>query len=70
MLDGEDEYYKSLSPVDSIPEEDSSAHPFFFSLSSKGASFAQPWAVRPAPAPPLPGPGEGKNCRGNSLMVI
>uniref|UniRef100_A0A8D1JZK5 non-specific serine/threonine protein kinase n=1 Tax=Sus scrofa TaxID=9823 RepID=A0A8D1JZK5_PIG len=42
VLDGEDEYYKSLSPVDSIPEEDSSAHPFFFSLSSKGASFAQP----------------------------
>ncbi|KAM5265182.1 myosin-IIIb [Hipposideros larvatus] len=41
MLDGEDEYYKSLSPVDSIPEEDSSAHPFFFPTSSKGAPFAQ-----------------------------
>ncbi|XP_027379484.1 myosin-IIIb-like [Bos indicus x Bos taurus] len=41
VLDGEDEYYKSLSPVDSIPEEDSSVHPFFFSSSSKGASFAQ-----------------------------
>ncbi|XP_057603101.1 myosin-IIIb [Hippopotamus amphibius kiboko] len=42
VLDGEDEYYKSLSPVDSIPEEDNSArHPFFFSYSSKGASFAQ-----------------------------
>ncbi|XP_074193924.1 myosin-IIIb [Rhinolophus sinicus] len=41
MLDGEDEYYKSLSPVDSIPEEDNSAHPFFFPSSSKGASFAQ-----------------------------
>ncbi|KAF6361850.1 myosin IIIB [Rhinolophus ferrumequinum] len=41
ILDGEDEYYKSLSPVDSIPEEDNSAHPFFFPSSSKGASFAQ-----------------------------
>uniref|UniRef100_A0A4W2D8X1 non-specific serine/threonine protein kinase n=1 Tax=Bos indicus x Bos taurus TaxID=30522 RepID=A0A4W2D8X1_BOBOX len=41
VLDGEDEYYKSLSPVDSIPEEDNSVHPFFFSSSSKGASFAQ-----------------------------
>ncbi|XP_036109240.1 myosin-IIIb [Molossus molossus] len=41
VLDGEDEYYKSLSPVDSIPEEDNSAHPFFFPSSSKGASFAQ-----------------------------
>nr|XP_044624674.1 myosin-IIIb isoform X5 [Equus asinus] len=40
VLDGEDEYYKSLSPVDSIPEEDNSAHSFFFSSSSKGASFA------------------------------
>ncbi|XP_055966450.1 myosin-IIIb-like [Sorex fumeus] len=39
VLDGEDEYYKSLSPVD--PEEDSSAHPFFFPSSSKGAPFAQ-----------------------------
>ncbi|XP_023384230.1 myosin-IIIb [Pteropus vampyrus] len=41
MLDGEDEYYKSLSPVDSIPEEDNSGHTFFFPSSSKGASFAQ-----------------------------
>ncbi|XP_060033710.1 myosin-IIIb [Erinaceus europaeus] len=41
VLDGEDEYYKSLSPVDSIPEEDKSAHPFFFSSASKGASFAR-----------------------------
>ncbi|XP_072817215.1 myosin-IIIb isoform X1 [Vicugna pacos] len=40
VLDGEDEYYKSLSPVDSIPEDDST-HPFFFPSSSKGASFAQ-----------------------------
>ncbi|XP_049628835.1 myosin-IIIb [Suncus etruscus] len=39
VLDGEDEYYKSLSPVD--PEENSSAYPFFFSSSSKGPSFAQ-----------------------------
>lgn len=45
MLDGEDEYYKSLSPVDSIPEEDNSGHTFFFPSSSKGASFAQHWAV-------------------------
>uniref|UniRef100_A0A8C0DW62 non-specific serine/threonine protein kinase n=1 Tax=Balaenoptera musculus TaxID=9771 RepID=A0A8C0DW62_BALMU len=41
VLDGEDDYYKSLSPVGSIPEEDSSAHPLFFSSSSKGASSAQ-----------------------------
>ncbi|XP_037705601.1 myosin-IIIb isoform X2 [Choloepus didactylus] len=41
VLDGEDEYYKSLSPVDSVPEEDNSAHPFFFTSSSKGESFAQ-----------------------------
>ncbi|XP_066201675.1 myosin-IIIb isoform X3 [Saccopteryx leptura] len=41
VLDGEDEYYKSLSPVDSIPEEDNSTHPFFFPSSSKGASSTQ-----------------------------
>uniref|UniRef100_A0A8C5XL12 non-specific serine/threonine protein kinase n=1 Tax=Microcebus murinus TaxID=30608 RepID=A0A8C5XL12_MICMU len=41
VLDGEDEYYKSLSPVDCIPEEDNSAQPFFFSSASKGDSFAQ-----------------------------
>ncbi|XP_045153885.1 myosin-IIIb-like [Echinops telfairi] len=41
LLDGEDEYYKFLSPVDSIPQEDSSARRFFFSSSSKGKSFAQ-----------------------------
>ncbi|XP_071072397.1 myosin-IIIb isoform X2 [Dasypus novemcinctus] len=35
VLDGEDEYYKALSPVDSVPEEDNSAHPFFLSSSSK-----------------------------------
>ncbi|XP_014641354.1 PREDICTED: myosin-IIIb-like [Ceratotherium simum simum] len=40
VLDGEDDYYKSLSPVNSIPEEDNSAYSFFFSSSSKGASFA------------------------------
>ncbi|PNI86333.1 MYO3B isoform 3 [Pan troglodytes] len=40
VLDGEDEYYKSLSPVDCIPEENNSAHPSFFSSSSKGDSFA------------------------------
>lgn len=38
VLDGEDEYYKSLSPMDSTLEEDNSAHPFFFPSSSKGAS--------------------------------
>ncbi|CAK6448506.1 unnamed protein product [Pipistrellus nathusii] len=41
VLDGEDEYYKSLSPVGSTPEEGNAAHPFFFSSSSKGASAAQ-----------------------------
>ncbi|XP_032256909.1 myosin-IIIb [Phoca vitulina] len=41
VLDGEDEYYKSLSPVDSIPEEDNPSCPFFSSSSSKGTSFAQ-----------------------------
>ncbi|XP_010350571.1 myosin-IIIb isoform X1 [Saimiri boliviensis] len=41
VLDGEDEYYKSLSPVDCIPEENNSARPSFFSSSSKGDSFAQ-----------------------------
>ncbi|XP_063501482.1 myosin-IIIb [Symphalangus syndactylus] len=41
VLDGEDEYYKSLSPVDCIPEENNSAHPSFCSSSSKGDSFAQ-----------------------------
>uniref|UniRef100_A0A2K5TYB1 non-specific serine/threonine protein kinase n=1 Tax=Macaca fascicularis TaxID=9541 RepID=A0A2K5TYB1_MACFA len=41
VLDGEDEYYKSLSPVDCIPEENNSAHPSFFSSSSKGDSFTQ-----------------------------
>ncbi|XP_045416245.1 myosin-IIIb [Lemur catta] len=41
VLDGEDEYYKSLSPVDCIPEESNSARPFCFSSASKGDSFAQ-----------------------------
>ncbi|XP_023978049.1 myosin-IIIb [Physeter macrocephalus] len=41
VLDGEDDYYKSLSPVGSVPEEDNSAHPLFFSSSSKGASSAK-----------------------------
>uniref|UniRef100_A0A673U853 non-specific serine/threonine protein kinase n=1 Tax=Suricata suricatta TaxID=37032 RepID=A0A673U853_SURSU len=41
VLDGEDEYYKSLSPVDSVPEEDNPACPLFYSSSSKGASFVQ-----------------------------
>ncbi|XP_075385245.1 myosin-IIIb [Tenrec ecaudatus] len=41
LLDGEDEYYKFLSPVDSIPQEDSSPRPVFFSSSLKGKSFAQ-----------------------------
>uniref|UniRef100_A0A8C6ABK6 non-specific serine/threonine protein kinase n=1 Tax=Marmota marmota marmota TaxID=9994 RepID=A0A8C6ABK6_MARMA len=40
VLDGEDEYYKSLSPVAGIPEN-IAAHLFFFSSSSKGNSFAQ-----------------------------
>ncbi|XP_039076405.1 myosin-IIIb-like [Hyaena hyaena] len=41
VLDGEDQYYKSLSPVDSVPEEENPSCPFFNSSSSKGASFAQ-----------------------------
>ncbi|VCX39523.1 unnamed protein product [Gulo gulo] len=41
VLDGEDEYYKSLSPVDSVPEEDNPSCPFLSSSPSKGASFAQ-----------------------------
>ncbi|KAM4869550.1 myosin-IIIb [Urocitellus parryii] len=40
VLDGEDEYYKSLSPVAGIPEN-IAAHLFFFSSSSKGNYFAQ-----------------------------
>ncbi|XP_032736175.1 myosin-IIIb [Lontra canadensis] len=41
VLDGEDEYYKCLSPVDSVPEEDNPSCPFLSSSPSKGASFAQ-----------------------------
>ncbi|EHB10278.1 Myosin-IIIB, partial [Heterocephalus glaber] len=41
VLDGEDEYYKSLSPVACLPEEGNTAHPFFFNSSSKGDSFAR-----------------------------
>ncbi|XP_045874168.1 myosin-IIIb [Meles meles] len=41
VLDGEDEYYKSLSPVDSVPEDDNRSCPFLSSSPSKGASFAQ-----------------------------
>ncbi|XP_048726140.1 myosin-IIIb isoform X4 [Caretta caretta] len=40
VLDGEDEYYKSLSAVESITEDDNSLNPTS-SLSSRGASFAQ-----------------------------
>jgi len=42
VLDGEDEYYKSLSAVESVPEDDS-----FLSSPSppplRGVSFAQSW---------------------------
>ncbi|XP_023574934.1 myosin-IIIb isoform X1 [Octodon degus] len=41
VLDGEDEYYRSLSPVACVPEEGSTAQHFFFNSSSKGDSFAQ-----------------------------
>ncbi|XP_069877318.1 myosin-IIIb isoform X2 [Dipodomys merriami] len=40
VLDGEDEYYKSLSPVACVSEESNSACPFFFYPSSKRDSFA------------------------------
>ncbi|XP_043381521.1 myosin-IIIb [Chelonia mydas] len=40
VLDGEDEYYKSLSAVESITEDDNSLNPTS-SLSSRGVSFAQ-----------------------------
>ncbi|CAM4535801.1 unnamed protein product [Lepidochelys kempii] len=40
VLDGEDEYYTSLSAVESITEDDNSLNPTS-SLSSRGASFAQ-----------------------------
>ncbi|KAM4859162.1 myosin-IIIb [Thomomys bottae] len=42
VLDGEDEYYKSLSPVACVSEENNSACPFFFYPSSKRDSLAQP----------------------------
>ncbi|XP_058520600.1 myosin-IIIb isoform X3 [Ochotona princeps] len=38
VLDGEDEYYKSLSPVDCVPKEFKSTYQFFSSSSSKGDS--------------------------------
>lgn len=41
VLDGEDEYYKSLSPGACVPEENNSACPFFFSPSHRGDSFSQ-----------------------------
>ncbi|XP_044525028.1 myosin-IIIb-like [Gracilinanus agilis] len=41
VLDGEDEYYKSLSAVDSIPEEDSSSHCSLLSSSSQGEPLAE-----------------------------
>ncbi|XP_021494928.2 myosin-IIIb [Meriones unguiculatus] len=41
VLDGEDQYYKCLSPGACAPEENDSAHPFFFSSSPRGDSFAQ-----------------------------
>ncbi|XP_074823635.1 myosin-IIIb [Natator depressus] len=40
VLDGEDEYYKSLSAVESITEDDNSLNPTS-SLSSRGVSLAQ-----------------------------
>ncbi|XP_005065227.1 myosin-IIIb [Mesocricetus auratus] len=41
VLDGEDQYYKCLSPAACAPEENDSAHPFFFSSSPRGDSVAQ-----------------------------
>ncbi|XP_072471812.1 myosin-IIIb [Notamacropus eugenii] len=41
LLDGEDEYYKSLSAVDSIPEEDNSVHCSPLSSSSGGEPLAK-----------------------------
>ncbi|XP_051022389.1 myosin-IIIb [Acomys russatus] len=41
VLDGEDQYYKCLSPGACAPEENDSVHPFFFSSSPRGDSFAQ-----------------------------
>ncbi|XP_075841052.1 myosin-IIIb isoform X1 [Microtus pennsylvanicus] len=40
VLDGEDQYYKCLSPGASAPEESDSAHPFFFSSPPRGDSDA------------------------------
>ncbi|XP_051039798.1 myosin-IIIb-like [Phodopus roborovskii] len=41
VLDGEDQYYKCLSPGACAPEENDSAQPFFFSSSSRGDSVSQ-----------------------------
>ncbi|XP_051846628.1 myosin-IIIb [Antechinus flavipes] len=41
VLDGEDEYYKSLSAVDSVPEEDSSVQYPLLSSPSRGESLAK-----------------------------
>lgn len=41
VLDGEDQYYKCLSPGACAPEETHSAHSFFFSLPPGEDSFAQ-----------------------------
>uniref|UniRef100_A0A286Y0P1 non-specific serine/threonine protein kinase n=1 Tax=Cavia porcellus TaxID=10141 RepID=A0A286Y0P1_CAVPO len=42
VLDGEDEYYESLSPMACVSEEANAVHSFFFNSSSKGDYFAQP----------------------------
>ncbi|XP_037060318.1 myosin-IIIb-like [Peromyscus leucopus] len=41
VLDGEDQYYKSLSPGACVPEESDSAHCFCFPSSPRGDSVAQ-----------------------------
>lgn len=41
VLDGEDQYYKCLSPGACAPEETHSVHPFFFSSSPREDPFAQ-----------------------------
>jgi hypothetical protein len=52
VLDGEDQYYKCLSPGACAPEETHSVHPFFFSSSPREDPFAQHWVALSSPGVP------------------
>lgn len=68
VLDGEDQYYKSLSPGACVPEESDSAHSFCFPSSPRGDSVAQHWAVLSGPKC-VPGRSKGYHWSSNKKAV-